>query len=70
MCNCKFSNTFTICIVFLFSASSSVGEYNNFNHAGPHIQMTHGEVWPKPMLQQNYKEYLKLVPSNFNFNVR
>lgn len=59
-----------ICIIFLFSVASSLGENDNFNHIGPHIKMTHGEVWPKPMIQQNYEEYLKLDPTNFNFHVR
>lgn len=70
MCNYKFEKMFIIFIIYLFSVASSFGENDDFNHIGPHIKMTHGEVWPKPMIQTNYEEYLKLVPPNFNFHVR
>ncbi|KAF0752275.1 beta-hexosaminidase subunit beta-like, partial [Aphis craccivora] len=31
--------------------------------------MTNGQVWPKPVFQHNFDEYLTVEPENFRFNV-
>lgn len=37
---------------------------------GPAVQMTRGEVWPKPAIQLNCDERLAVEPENFHFDVR
>lgn len=65
MCHNKLLNTiYLICLILLISTSLSFNQ-----NVGPLIKSTHGEVWPKPMLQHNYNEYLKLEPEHFHFNV-
>lgn len=58
-------NTFVICSILIFSVPKSFNQ-----NVGPLVKMTNGQVWPKPVLQHNYDEYLKFEPEDFNFNVR
>jgi len=58
-------NIFVICSILLFSVPQSFNQ-----NVGPLVKMTNGQVWPKPALQRNYDEYLKLEPKDFHFNVR
>jgi hypothetical protein len=36
----------------------------------PLVKMTHGQVWPKPVIQNSYNVYLEFEQENFYFNVR
>lgn len=60
--------TYIIFHVF-FSVSLSFGE-GTFHYFGQKVETTHGEVWPKPMLQNYYDGYLTLEPLTFRFKVR
>ena len=41
------------------------------NKPGPHVQQTHGKIWPKPQLQKEESEiFFTLNPNNFSFKVK
>ncbi|KAL5244270.1 hypothetical protein ACI65C_011680 [Semiaphis heraclei] len=62
--NNLYMNTFVICSILIFSVPKSFNQ-----NVGPLVKMTNGQVWPKPVLQHNYDEYLKFEPEDFNFNI-
>ncbi|XP_022179120.1 beta-hexosaminidase subunit beta-like isoform X2 [Myzus persicae] len=62
--NNLFVNAFVICSILLFSVPQSFNQ-----NVGPLVKMTNGEVWPKPVLQRSYDEYLTFEPENFHFNI-
>lgn len=64
-----FLNSIIICINVLCSVSFREC-FGHLHHIGVNINITHGEVWPKPMLQKSSDEYLKLVSDTFYFQVR
>ncbi|XP_050423031.1 beta-hexosaminidase subunit beta-like [Adelges cooleyi] len=56
------------CVLFLLIISPIItitsGQYIN-----PQLQMTHGEVWPKPFKQKNTNVYHKMDPETFKFKI-
>lgn len=60
-----FINVLIICSILLFSVPQSFNQ-----NVGPLVKMTNGQVWPKPVFQHNFDEYLTVEPENFHFNVR
>ena len=38
-------------------------------HPGPWVEMTHGEVWPRPKFQQSEAKFFVLDAENFKFQV-
>jgi len=60
-----FFNVLIICSILLSSVPQSLNQ-----NVGPLVKMTNGQVWPKPLFQHNFDEYLTLEPENFHFNVR
>lgn len=58
------TNSFVVCSIILFSVPQSFNQ-----NVGPAVKMTNGQVWPKPVLQHIYDEYLTFEPENFHFNI-
>lgn len=59
-----FINVLIICSILLFFVPQSFNQ-----NVGPLVKMTNGQVWPKPVFQHNFDEYLTVEPENFRFNV-
>ena len=38
-------------------------------HPGPWVEMTHGEIWPRPKFQQSESKFFVLDAENFKFQV-
>lgn len=58
------SYSYIVYLVVLYYAPFNSCEAKTYT-----IDMTYGEVWPKPKFQRSYDEYLKLEPNDFRFNV-
>lgn len=59
-------STYVICLIVSFAVSPISSDQNVYSYD----KTTHGEVWPKPVNQLSYAEYMKFEPENFRFNVR
>ena len=63
-----FSNIFTVLIICVFSLTVIRG--NRFISYGPDIEVSVGQVWPKPFWQHNEARYFAIDPNDFQFVVR
>lgn len=55
-----------ICVTFTLLTVAP--QYFSQN-VGPLVKMTHGQVWPKPVLQKSYDAYLEFKQEHFDFKV-
>lgn len=57
---------YVICLIVSIAVWPISSDQNVYSYD----KTTHGEVWPRPVNQLSYAEYMKFEPENFRFNVR